>query len=286
MVDVVDQFGDFAVFCGDLEGHSLALSRWSTELEVRSLEASLLKGNSGAELVFEEILDESSGVLLSINGEINNGDSTGRGGLKSWSFEVLRVQMLWLVDWGNFIVTIWQLVEFLRKASVNLTGVEMSLVISVLMNLVDLHHGIGLSIRLIITVPSLVIGMSNFTVWTSFIGNLRSGALDSGGNERLILEFFVNVFEEFLIFVGVLLLVDLILHLTGSVLSIFLLTHRLNGGVLVIDINVLILKSALSLGESNITIGAGGSGKDCVFFLSSLEHGSIVRDGLDLVESK
>jgi hypothetical protein len=40
------------------------------------------------------------------------------------------------------------------------------------------------------------------------------------------------------------------------------------------------------LGESNITIGAGGSGKDCVFFLSSLEHGSIVRDGLDLVESK
>lgn len=286
MVDVVDQFGDFAVFCGDLEGHSLALSRWSTELEVRSLEASLLKGNSGAELVFEEILDESSGVLLSINGEINNGDSTSRGGLKSWSFEVLRVQMLWLVDWGNFIVTIWQLVEFLRKASVNLTGVEMSLVISVLMNLVDLHHGIGLSIRLIITVPSLVIGLSNFSVWTSFIGNLRSGALDSGGNERLILEFFVNVFEEFLIFVGVLLLVDLILHLTGSVLSIFLLTHRLNGGVLVIDINVLILKSALSLGESNITIGAGGSGKDCVFFLSSLEHGSIVRDGLDLVESK
>jgi len=287
VVDVVDQFGDFAIFCGDLEGHSCALSRWSTELEVRSLEASLLKGNSGAELVFEEILDESSGVLLSINGEINNGDSTGRGGLKSWSFEVLRVQMLWLVDWGNFLVTIWQFRGFfLRKASVNLTGVEMSLVISVLMNLVDFHHGIGLSIRLIITVPSLVIGLSNFTVWTSFIGNLRSGVLDSGGNERLILEFFVNVFEEFLIFVGVLFLVDLILHLTGSVLSILLLTHRLNGGVLVIDINVLILKSALSLGESNITIGAGGSGKDCVFFLSSLEHGSIVRDGLDLVESK
>lgn len=72
VVDVVDQFGDFAVFCGDLEGHSGGLSRWSTELEVRSLETSLLHGDSGAELVLEKILDESSGVLFSIDGEINN----------------------------------------------------------------------------------------------------------------------------------------------------------------------------------------------------------------------
>jgi len=281
VVDVVDQFGDFAVFCGDLEGHSSALSRWSTELEVRSLEASLLQGNGGAELVFEEILDESGGVLLSINGEIDNGDSTGRGGLKRWSFEVLSLQVLWLVDWGNFIVTIWQLVGLLWAWCVNLTGVLLALVETVLVNLVDLHHSISLSIRLIL--HDLVIGLSNFTVWTSLIGNNGSGVLDSRGNERLILKLFVNVFEKFLIFVGVLFFVDLILHLGRFVFSILLLTHRLNGGVLVIDINLLIFKRALSLSETDITPGVGGSGKDCVFFLSSLEHGSIVRDGLNLV---
>jgi len=240
-----------------------------------------LQGNGGAELVFEEILDESGGVLLSINGEIDDGDSTGRGGLKSWSFEVLGVQVLWLVDWGNFIVTVWQFVGFLRGSCVDFTGVVLASVVTVLMNLVDLHHSISLSIRLIIL--NLVIGLPNFTVWTSLVGNNRSGVLDSRGNERLILKLFVNVFEEFLVFVGVLFFVDLILHLRGSVLSIFLLAHRLNGGVLVIDINVLIFDRALSLSESDITPFVGGSGKDLVFFLSSLEHGSIVRDGLDLV---
>ena len=153
-----------------------------------------MQGNGGTELVFEEILDESGGVLLSINGEVNNGDSTSRGGLKSWSFEVLSVQVLWLVDWGNFLVTIWQLGFLLRQASVSLTGVLMASIETVLMNLVDLHHCISLSIRLIKL--NLVIRLSNFSVWSNLIGDHRSGVLDSGGNERLVLEFFVNVLDS------------------------------------------------------------------------------------------
>lgn len=284
MVDVVDQIGDFAVFCGDFELHSTALSRWSSELEERSLEAALLHGNSGAELVLEEILDESGGVLLSIDGEINNGNSTSRCGLKSWSFEVLSVQMLWLVDWGNLLVTIWQLHLLLRTWSRSTSGVMATLVETIFMNLVDLHHCISLSIRLILL--GLVIGLSNFSVWTSLIGDNWSGTFDGGGNERLILKLVVNIFEEFLILIRSFSLVDFTSDFASSVLSIFLLTQGLNGSVLVIDINVLVFNSSLSLGEANITPLVGGSGKDLVFLLSSLEQGSVARDSMNLVESK
>jgi len=284
VVDVVDQIGDFAVFCGDFELHSTALSRWSSELEERSLEAALLHGNSGAELVLEEILDESSGVLLSIDGEINNGNSTSRCGLKSWSFEVLSVQMLWLVDWGNLLVTIWQLHLLLRTWGRSTSGVMATLVETIFMNLVDLHHCISLSIRLILL--GLVIGLSNFSVWTSLIGDNWSGTFDGGGNERLILKLVVNIFEEFLILIRSFSLVDFTSDFASSVLSIFLLTQGLNGSVLVIDINVLVFNSSLSLGEANITPLVGGSGKDLVFLLSSLEQGSVARDSMNLVESK
>lgn len=284
MVDVVDQIGNFAVFCGDFELHSSALSRWSTELKERSLESTLLHGNGGAELVLEEILDESSGVLLSIDGEVHNRNSTSRGGLKSWSLEILRVQVLWLVNWSNLLVTVWQLHFLLWAWSRSTSGVMMTLVETIFMNLVDLHHGISLSIRLIAL--GLVIGLSNFSVWTSLIGDNWSGILDGGSNERLILKFVINIFEEFLILVRRFSLVDFTSDLAGSVLSIFLLTQGLNGSVLVIDINILGLNSPLSLGEANITPLVGGSGKDLVFLLSSLEQGSIVRDSMNLVESK
>lgn len=96
----------------------------------------------------------------------------------------------------------------------------------------------------------------------------------------------VNIFEEFLILIRSFSLVDFTSDFASSVLSIFLLTQGLNGSVLVIDINVLVFNSSLSLGEANITPLVGGSGKDLVFLLSSLEQGSVARDSMNLVESK
>lgn len=94
--------------------------------------------------------------------------------------------MLWLVCWGNFIVTVWKLVGLLRSSGVNLTSVMVALVVSIFVDLVDFHHGISLSIGLITL--NFIVRLSNLALWTSLIGNDRSSVLDGRSNERLILE--------------------------------------------------------------------------------------------------
>jgi hypothetical protein len=108
--------------------------------------------------------------------------------------------VIWHVDWGNYVPTLGQgalpclLGGCIGSSGVVLTSEGAALVVLLLMDLVPLTHGVGVSVMLrVVVMMEQIRFVPNLSLWTVLVGHglwvAQFRLLNGCGYERLVLKF-------------------------------------------------------------------------------------------------
>lgn len=134
LVNVVNESSHFVVGGDQLQLITALLGGHSTQLEVGSLEVTLVLVGLSDKTLIEQCFDETGGVLVIVDGQVNKSDG---GASALWAVGWLPVftsHMFWNVGWTHLVPRVredvlWLVLDFTGTSGVVSTGMIVILVI-------------------------------------------------------------------------------------------------------------------------------------------------------------
>lgn len=129
--------------------------------------------------MLEQILHETCGMLLRVDSHGSKRNSDGTSSTNNvWCSPLSIESVIWHVNWGNNVPTLGQcalpslLGGSIGSSGVVLTSEGATLVVLLLMDLVPLTHGVGVSVMLrVVVMMEQIILVSNLSLWTILVGH-------------------------------------------------------------------------------------------------------------------